>query len=104
MGLTQSNNGVTPDCTVVATRDQVYSELDNEAVILHLQSGTYYGLNQVGARIWDMLRQPRKVAEILAAILDNYEVESARAERDLVALLQRLSDERLIEVVREADA
>ena len=79
MGLTQYNNGVAPDCTVVATRDQVFSELDNEAVILHLQSGTYYGLNQVGARIWDMLRQPRKVTEILAAILDSYEVDSDRA-------------------------
>ncbi len=99
MGLVRFSS----DTSVVATKNQVYSELEGEAVILHLGSGTYYGLNAAGAHIWDMLRQPRKVAEILAEMMDRFEVDSDRCERDLIGLLQRLSDEGLIEVVHEAD-
>ena len=97
-------DGFMRNTTIVATQNQVYSELDGEAVILQLHSGTYYGLNAAGAYVWDMLRQPRKVAEILAGMMDRFDVDSDRCERDLMALLQRLSDEDLIEVVHEPDA
>jgi hypothetical protein len=96
-------NEITGSTTVAATKDQVHSELDGEAVILHLCSGTYYGLNAAGAHIWHMLQQPRRVVEILAEMLETFEVESNQCESDLMALLQRLSDEGLLEVVHEAD-
>src|SRR5262245_31321457 len=102
MDLDEFGTGeITNNTIVVATKKQVHSELDGEAVILHLGSGTYYGLNSVGTFVWEMLRQPRKVAEILAGMLEKFEVDSDRCEADLMALLHRLSDERLIEVVHE---
>jgi hypothetical protein len=83
---------------VVATKDQVSSDLAGEVAILHLQAGTYYGLDAVGARIWSLLQKPTTVGEIRDVIVHEYEVEPDRCENDLIALLQRLAHEGLIEV------
>ena len=90
--------------TVVATRDQVSSDLGGEATILHFKAGTYYGLDAVGARIWGLIQEPRTVGEVRDVLLSEYEVERDRCESDLVALLQGLADEGLIEVRDETVA
>jgi hypothetical protein len=89
---------ISPSAMVVASKDQVSSDLAGEAVILNLQSGRYYGLAEVGARIWSLLREPKRVADVRDSILRQYDVEFARCERDLIALLEQLADEGLIEV------
>jgi hypothetical protein len=83
---------------VVAAKDQVSCDLAGEAAILNVKSGVYYGLDPVGARIWNLMQEPRKVAEIQTAIADEYEVEPERCARDLVGLLEKLLAEGLIEV------
>jgi hypothetical protein len=89
---------VSVDSSIVAAREQVSSDLGGEVAILDLKSGTYYGLDAVGARIWSLLQEPRTVEEIRDVLVREYEVDDERCERDLVALLQRLADEGLIEV------
>jgi len=89
---------VSGDSTVVAAKDQVSSDLGGEVAILDLKAGVYYGLDAVGARIWSLIQEPRTVNEIRDILLEEYEVEPERCERDLLVLLQRLADERLIEV------
>jgi hypothetical protein len=84
--------------TVVAAKDQVSSDLGGEVAILDLKAGVYYGLDAVGARIWSLIQEPRTVNEILNILLEEYEVEPERCERDLLVLLQRLAEEGLIEV------
>jgi hypothetical protein len=81
---------------VVAARDQVSCDLDGEAAIL--SRGVYYGLDPVGARVWELLQVPRRVPEIRDALLDEYEVDAERCERDLLALLEQLADKQLIDV------
>ncbi len=95
---------VSGNSSVVAASEQSSSELDGEAVILNLKSGVYYGLNPVGASIWNLLQQPRTVSEIQSAILAKYSVEPEQCERDLLALLQELEAEGLIEVRDETAA
>ena len=83
---------------VVATRDQVSSDLGGEEVaILHLEASEYYGLDGVGARIWGLIQEPRTVAEVRDILVSEYEVAPDRCESDLLALLQRLANEDLLE-------
>ena len=84
--------------TVVATGDQVSSDLKGEVAILNLKAGVYYGLDGVGARIWTLLQEPKTVSEIRDVLLQEYDVEAERCKRDLLALLQRLVNEGLVEV------
>jgi hypothetical protein len=83
---------------VFAVKDQVSTSLEEEAVILNLKDGVYYGLNPVGARIWDLLQEPRTVREILNILLEEYEVEPQRCGQDLLNLLKELAAKKLIEV------
>jgi hypothetical protein len=89
---------------VVATKGQMSSELAGQEVILNLQSGVYYGLDAVGAFIWKQLQSPRAVAEIRDAMIARYNVDAARAERDLLALLEQLRQTGLIEIKNETRA
>lgn len=83
---------------VVASPEQVSCPLGDESAILNLKNTVYYGLNSVGARIWELLQQPKSVAEIRDALLEEFEVEAERCERDLLALLEKMRSEGLIEV------
>ncbi len=89
---------------VVAAKDQVSCDLAGEAAILNIKSGVYYGLDPVGARIWNLMQEPRAVAEIQNAITSEYDVEPDRCARDLASLLERLLAEGLIEVKDESAA
>lgn len=84
--------------TIVKSQDQVSTNLGNEKVILGLASEEYFSLKDVGARIWEIIQGPKTVQEILDSILNDYAVEPERCERDLLAILQELADEGLIEV------
>jgi hypothetical protein len=97
-------NTVTERSTVVAAKHQVSSDLGEEVAILELGAGMYYGLNEVGARLWELVQEPRTVGEIQAVILDEYEVAPASGKRDVLALLQQLADSRLVEVRDETSA
>jgi len=86
------------DHIVSAAPDQVSSDLGGEAVILNVKTGTYYGLNDVGAFIWGQIQQPRTVAALRDALLAEYEVDITQCERDLISLLTDLASHSLIEV------
>ena len=56
--------------TIVAAKEQVSCSMAEEAVVLDLKAGVYYGLNEVGARVWSLVQEPRNVSEIRDAILE----------------------------------
>jgi hypothetical protein len=92
------NPTISDQTVVVVAKDQVSCDLAGEAAILNIKSGIYYGLDPVGARIWNLMQQPRAVADIQNAITSEYDVEPERCARDLVGLLEKLLAEGLIEV------
>ena len=102
MDISISDHPISFCSTVAAATDQVSCDLAGEAVILNLKSGIYYGLDPVGARIWELIQEkPRSVEEIHNILLTEYEVEPERCEQDLLALLQQLAEHSLVEVERE---
>jgi hypothetical protein len=90
------------DTVLVAARDQVSAELEGEAVILGLADGVYYGLDGVGALVWERLREPRSVAELVGVVTAAFDVDAETAERDLLALLRELAERRLVEAAPAA--
>jgi hypothetical protein len=100
----QLKRKVALDSIVAASSEQISSDLSGEVIILDLSSGVYYGLDSVGARIWNLLQVPRSVIEIRNVLLDEYDVEPDRCERDLLSLLEELLGKGLIEVRHETSA
>src|SRR5262249_51187444 len=95
---TMTPQNITLESTVVASDTQISCDLGGQAAILNLQSGVYYSLDTVAARIWKLLEKGKRVESLRDLILDEYEVESSRCESDLIALLGRLASAGLIEV------
>jgi len=83
---------------VVAASEQVSCPLGEESAILNLKNSVYYGMNPVGARVWDLLKQPKSVAELRNALLEEFEVDEVRCGGDLLALLETMRSEGLIEI------
>ena len=90
---------ITPATTVVVSKDQVSCDLAGEAAILGLKNGIYYGLDPVGARIWNLIQTPVKVSAVRDAIVQEYDVEADRCEPDLLELLQQLATEGLVRII-----
>ena len=76
--------------------------LQGEEVILNLDTGVYWGLDPLGARIWQLLQQQNGPDTIVKTLFDEYDVTEARLRQDIEDLLTRLVENGLIEVMREA--
>lgn len=96
-----ANSELSESSTIIAAAEQISSDLGGEAVILNLKSGVYHGLNEMGARIWNLIQQPKVVKDIKQVLLEEYEVEPEVCMNDLLALLEELRSTGLIEVKNE---
>jgi len=70
----------------------------DETVILDLANGTYYGLDPVGARIWQMMSEGQMLVQICEVMLSEYDVTRENIERDVAALGQTLLDKNLVNI------
>jgi hypothetical protein len=87
-----------PSTIVVASSDQVSSDLAGETVLLSMKTAHYYGLADVGARIWSLVREPVSVAAICDTIAREYDVAPDRCRADVVRFLEELAQHGLVEV------
>jgi len=78
--------------------DVVFRQLDDEAVLLDLKSGTYFGLNPVGTRIWQLLGERAALSSVLETLSGEYDVPRDELERDLLGLGRELCDRGLTEI------
>ncbi len=89
---------LTLNSKVSVTKDVVSCDLVEEAALLNLKDGVYYGLNPVGARIWNLLQKPIQVKDILKTLIDEYDVDEDVAKDDLMELLEQLQEKELVKV------
>jgi len=80
---------------------QISSALGDGTVVLNLGAGMYYGLDEVGSTVWQLLQTPHTLAQLRDAVLTRYDVTPERCEADLGKLLEQLNRAGLVEVERE---
>ena len=85
---------LTDSCVVPAS--VMAREVGDELVILDVTSGTYFGLDPVGARIWQLLSAGLRLTDAVDVLIGEYEVERSQLESDLVALAGKLLDQGLL--------
>ena len=81
---------------VVISQQAIAKEVGEELVILDLTAGTYFGLDAVGTRIWQLMGESKSLAEICEVMLDEYDVSRRELERDIMILAEELSTRNLI--------
>jgi len=84
--------------TALITRssDILFSEMPEGTVLMSIEKGSYYGLDEVGARVWSLLEEPRNAKSLRDRLLAEYEVDSETCARELNDLLEKLNAQGLI--------
>ncbi len=75
----------------------VFNRVGEELVLLDLNRGIYYGLDPIGARMWELLSAGQEEGEILATLGEEYEVERQTLSADLRRLIAELQESELLE-------
>ena len=74
-----------------------WDEIDGETLIINVETGYYFSLDGVGSLIWSMLADGVDERDMVARIVNEYEVEESTARDDLRALVDALAGEELID-------
>lgn len=75
-----------------------FETVAGEAILIRLDTGTYFSLNKVGTEFWEQLDGTRNIAELAQAIAAQYDVAPEMVQEDLLELAIALHDEALVEV------
>lgn len=84
--------------TVTVPTQVLARDVGEETVILDLASGTYFGLNPVGARMWQSMVAGKTLAAVCDAIEAEYQATRPEIEKDLEKLVDELASRGLISV------
>ena len=68
----------------------LFQDLGEEVVLLEVESGEYYGLNEVGARMWSLLQQGQSFSQVLSTLHEEYEASEQLLSADLKQFLNQL--------------
>jgi hypothetical protein len=83
---------------VTIAPDVVFRVVAAEAVILNLKTQLYLGLDSVGTCMWTALSESSSIQTAYEALLTEFDVEPELLRRDLQAFVQKLLEQRLIQV------
>jgi len=70
--------------------DLVHADVDGEAVMMSISRSSYFGLNEVGTRIWGLLAAPASIEQICKCLLEEYEVDEVDCRLQVEAFLGEL--------------
>ena len=91
--------GVALSSVIATSDDLVSSDMDGEIVMMSVDKGEYYGLDETGSRVWTLLETPRQVSELCEILAGEFDVEQEQCERDVLAFLNELAEEELVSIV-----
>lgn len=90
---------VAMDSRAKVSPDVVSRAIEEEEVILDLARSMYYGLDEVGTRIWTLLRAGKRLGEIVRTLAEEYDVTEERCRSDLFEFVERLERKGLVRLL-----
>ena len=76
--------------TIALSPDVISQEVSGETVLLDLESENYFGLDEVGTRIWQLIKETNDLSVIFDTLMAEYEVTEERLQQDLTVLLTEI--------------
>jgi hypothetical protein len=89
------------DSKISIPADVLFHELAGEAVVLNLVNGNYYGLDEVGTRMWQLATEYASMAPALEVMLEEYDVDETRLHQDMFRLFEDLVAHGLLTIEQE---
>lgn len=88
---------ITLESLVSRKEEIVTADMDGETVMMNIESGSYYNMGKMGSVIWDMTGEAVLVETLVLALLEKYEVSREQCEKEVLAFLNHMNREGLLE-------
>jgi len=85
-------------------KEVVWTKLGEEVAIMNSQTGTYFGLDAVGSRIWCLMADGLAIDEVVSTLLSEYGVDEQRIRNDLRELIEQLAARSLVKISNDEDS
>lgn len=87
--------------TVRRHPDVLHARAGDDILMMSVEAGAYYGLEQVGVRIWELIAEPITVDQMCVRLIDEYDVGADVCEAETLAFLTHLAEQHIIDVAPE---
>lgn len=85
-------------------KDVVWTKLGEEVVILNSTTGTYFGLDPVGSRIWCLMAEEKPLDEVVGTVLSEYQVDETQVRSDLGELIDKFAEFSLVKISNDEES
>ena len=85
--------------TIQIPSNIVSKSVDEDIVVLNLDDGTYFKLNETGAMVWEHLSKGKTIEDAIQFVLKEYESSYGVVKEDVISLISSLRDENLIKIL-----
>ena len=99
VGKVKKDYGVNLDSVVSKNEEIDDTDLDGEKVMMNLDKGQYFMMNEVGSRIWELIEGNTSIVNIIETLTNEYQVDEETCENTVMEFLGRLKDAELIKVL-----
>jgi len=89
---------ITTESVISQIEEIVASNIDGETVMMSVENGKYYGLDDTGSRIWELIERPVRVSDLIDRLLERFDVDRETCEKDVLKFLSELNDDRIVAV------
>lgn len=89
---------ITIKSKIKAIDDHVSCDMAEEAVVLNVKNGVYYGLDEIGARVWKLALSETTIEQVVDAITSEYDVGKEQCTKDMIEFFTNMEAYGLIEV------
>lgn len=87
---------ITLETVLTRSSGLVSSEIDEDIVLMSVETGRYYSISNVGASIWNLLAEPLSVYEICQGLMSEYEIDPVRCKDEVLVFIRQLKDEGIV--------
>ena len=98
IGKIKRDYGINLDTVINKNLEIDDTDLDGEKVMMNLDKGQYFMMNEVGSRIWEIISEPINVKEIISTLRNEYEVDEETCKDTVIEFLGRLDHADLISI------
>ena len=76
----------------------IVSDMDGEKVMLSVSNGKYYNLGEMGGEIWELMKEPITIQELVATLQSQYNVDQADCHANVTDFLRQLLEQGLVSI------
>ena len=98
VGKIKRDFGISLDTIINKNLEIEDTDLDGEKVMMNLEKGEYFMMNEVGSRIWEIISKPINVKDIIETLRSEYEVDEETCKDTVIEFLGRLNNADLISI------